>query len=263
MTKNPFQNQVVIITGASSGIGEELALQLASQGARLVLAARRTDLLEKVAGFCRETGAEALAVPTDVSDELQCKRLIDTTIAHFGRIDMLINNAGFSIVSRFDELSDLAGYEEMMAANYLGSLYCTWYALPALKESRGRIVGISSATGKLGAPTRSGYSATKQAMAGFFDALRVELLEDDVSVTMIYPGFVATRGRVPGGIVMPVDACARQILRTAAARRRELVMTPLIKTAVALKTLFPALLDRIMARLLLQDTEFRQRGEPE
>ncbi|MBN1266286.1 MAG: SDR family oxidoreductase [Anaerolineales bacterium] len=262
MKSEPFSNQVVIITGASSGIGEEMALQLAAQHARLVLAARRSDLLENVAARCRETGAEVLVLPTDVSDPAQCKQLIEQTLTHFGRIDTLINNAGFSIICPFDELTDLTGYEQMMAVNYLGSLYCTYHALPALKQSRGRIVAIASAAGKLGVPTRSGYSASKQAMAGFFDALRIELTGAGVSVTIIYPGFVATRGRVPGGMVMLVETCARQILRAVTRRRRELVMTPLIKTAVALKTIFPALLDRVLARLLLRDSKLRRQGNP-
>jgi len=262
MNRGVFQDQVVIITGASSGIGEELACQVAAQGSRLVLAARRKELLEAVAARCRAGGAQVIVVPTDVSVEEQCRELIGRALAAYGRIDMLINNAGFSVISGFAELETLDSLEEMMAVNYLGSVYCTSHALPALRESRGRIVGISSATGKLGVPTRSGYSASKQAMAGFFDALRVELLADGVSVTMIYPGFVATRGRTAGSLVMPVDQCARQILRASAARRRELVTPLLIRIAVLLKSILPGLLDHLLARLLLRDSALRRQGNP-
>jgi NAD(P)-dependent dehydrogenase (short-subunit alcohol dehydrogenase family) len=193
-----FKDAVVIITGASSGIGKELALQLAEQGAQLVLAARSADLLEQVADECRAKGAAAaaeavaVAVPTDVTEIEQCRKLVGQAVANYGRIDMLVNNAGTTMWARLEEVKDLSIYEKIMRANYLGSVYCTYFALPYLKQSRGRIVGISSLTGKAGVPTRSGYAASKHAMAGFFDSLRIELAGSGVSVTMAYPGFVAT-----------------------------------------------------------------------
>lgn len=169
----PFRDNVVVITGASDGIGREMALQLAGQGAWLALAARDAQKLEAVAAECRARGGRALAVPTDVGDQAQCRALVDRTLAEFGRVDTLVNNAGVSMWARFDQVTELAPFETMMRVNYLGSVYCTHAALPHLKRTRGRIVGVSSLTGRAGVPTRSGYAASKHAMAGFFDSLRI------------------------------------------------------------------------------------------
>jgi NAD(P)-dependent dehydrogenase (short-subunit alcohol dehydrogenase family) len=233
VSKPVFHEAVVIITGASSGIGKELACQLAGQGAKLVLAARNVELLEQTAAECQALGAEAVAVPTDVSDPEQCRGLVAQAVERFGRIDMLVNNAGISMWARVEEVEDLSIYEKILRTNVLGSVYCTYFALPHLKQSRGRIVGVSSLAGKAGVPTRSGYAASKHAMAGFFDSLRVELMGSGVTVTLVYPGFVATGvqarafgpdgkplGRLPIRIeeVMPTAECARIILRAAARR---------------------------------------------
>jgi len=260
MTAAPFRDSVVVITGASDGIGREVALQLADQGAWLALAARDGEKLEAAAAECRARGARAIVVPTDVAEREQCRRLVERTVEEFGRLDTLVNNAGVSMWARFDEVTDLEPFERMIRVNYLGAVYCTHYALPHLKRSRGRIVGVSSLTGKTGVPTRSGYAASKHAMAGFFDTLRIELADDGVAVTMVYPGFVSTgiRRRAYGGDgkplgaspvreaeVMTVDECARQIVRAAAGRRRELVMTLRGKIGGYLKLVAPRLVDRI------------------
>jgi short-subunit dehydrogenase len=184
MIKASFRENVVVITGASSGIGRELAFQLADQGAWLSLAARNAERLDAAAAQSRERGGKALIVPTDVSQQSQCRNLIERTVAEYHRIDTLINNAGITMWARFEEIQDLSLLEWIMQVNYLGSLYCTYYALPYLKHTRGRIVGVSSLTGKTGVPTRSGYAASKHAMAGFFDSLRIELADDGVSVTI-------------------------------------------------------------------------------
>jgi short-subunit dehydrogenase len=251
---------VVIITGASSGIGRELALQLAKAGARLALAARRKEILDQVAEECRRLGGEAAVFPTDVQDLEQCRALAAGTVSCYGRIDMLINNAGISMWSNFEDVQDLSIFDKIMRVNYLGSVYCTHAALPYLKESRGRIVAISSLTGKAGVPTRSGYAASKHAMAGFFDSLRIELEGSEVSVTVVYPGFVATGvqaralgpdgkaiGRLPIRIdeVMPTAKCAAIILGCASRRQREEVMTLRGKVGQWLKLILPRLVDRI------------------
>lgn len=263
MTDNAFRENVVIITGGSSGIGREVAYQLAAQGASIVLAARDPVLLETVAEECRRRGARAIAVPTDVSVESQCRALVERAIAEYGRIDTLINNAGIGMHARFDELETIEPLERIMRINYFGSVYCTHYALPHLKQSRGRIVAVSSLAGKTGVPKRSAYAASKHAMAGFFDSLRLELASEGVSVTVIYPGFVATEigtravgagGRTLGkrpvrdSAVMPADECARQIIAAAAARRRELVMTLQGKIGQWIKLAAPAIVDRLILR---------------
>ena len=122
-------------------------------------------------------------------------RSIRRTVEHYARLDMLVNNAGMTMHANFEDVRDPGIFEKLMRVNYLGSVYCTYYALPYLKHTEGRIIGISSLTGKTGVPTRSGYAASKHAMAGFFDSLRIEAAPSRVSVTMIYPGFVATAVR--------------------------------------------------------------------
>ncbi len=264
-SRSPFRDNVVILTGASRGIGREMALQLADQGAWLALAAREAGALQEVAAECVRRGARAVAIPTDVGEEAQCAALVARAVEEFGRVDTLINNAGIGMWARFDEVRDLSIFERIMRVNYLGSVYCTWHALPHLKRTRGRIVGVSSLTGKTGVPTRSGYGASKHAMAGLFDSLRIELMETGVTVTMAYPGFVATEIRerafgpdgkplgtspVREAEVMAAGTCARLILEAAAKRRRELVMTRRGKLGMWLKMVAPGLVDRIARRAI-------------
>jgi len=263
MKSDPFDGAVAIVTGASAGIGLEIARQLAQRGASLVLAAREPTLLDSAAHACRQLGAQAIAVPTDVSKRDQCGRLIEAAVEEFGRIDTLVNNAGISMHARFDELGDLDAVDRITGINYLGSVYCTFYALPYLKKTSGRIVAVSSLAGRNGVPTRTIYSATKHAMAGFFDSLRIELRRDGVSVTVVYPGFVATdiaeRAIGPNGQplgtrpvsnrdVMSAEECARLTLEAVAARRREVVMTGRARIGMLLKAFAPGIVDDMADR---------------
>lgn len=265
MSLEEFRGLSVVLTGASTGIGRAMALELARHGARQVLAARSPESLEQVAARCRELGGEAEAVPTDVAEEEQCRALVERVVDVYGGLDVLINNAGRTMWSRFDELETLRPLEQLMQVNYFGSLYCTYHALPHLKRSRGRLVGVSSLTGKTGVPTRSGYAATKHAMAGFFDSLRIELADTGVSVTMTYPDFVATETRrnafgsdgeqlgespVQEGKVMTAERCGHLILQAAAQRRRELIPSLRGRLGLWLKVLSPALVDRIAQRAI-------------
>lgn len=260
-----FTDKVVIITGASDGIGAELARQLATQRPRLVLAARRLAELEAIAEECRRIGAECLTLRTDVAEQAECVALIEATIARFGRIDVLVANAGVSGHARLDAVTDLAWYERMMQVNLFGTLWCCHAALPHLKASRGLIVGVSSLAGKIGVPGRTAYCASKFAMAGLLEALRAELVDDGVGVTIVYPGVVATRIRYHGfgadgapagksGLdehgMMPVETCARQMIDAMTARRRELVMTAKGRLGLWLKLIAPGVVDR-MARAAL------------
>jgi short-subunit dehydrogenase len=260
-----FKDNVVVITGASSGIGREVAMQLAAQGAKLSLAARDAARLEQVAAECRQRGGQALVVKTDVSIEAECRALIDQTIAEYGRLDTLINNAGISMWARFDQLQDLSVLEQVMRVNYLGAAYCTYHALAYLKQTKGRLVAVSSLAGKNGIPTRSGYAASKHAMAGFFDSLRIELADNGVSVTVIYPGFVTSEIRerafgtdgkplknspVREAEVMTPQECAGLIISAMTKRRREEVMTLRGKLGLWLKLIAPGLVDRIAKRAI-------------
>lgn len=267
MSSTPFQDNVVIITGASSGIGRELALQLAEQGALLSLAARNKEQLDAVANLCRQRGGEALVVPTDVTEQSQCQKLIEQTVAEYGRIDTLINNAGMTMWAHLDELQYVTCLEQIMQVNYFGSVYCTYHALPHLKKSQGRIVGVSSLAGKTGVPARTGYAASKHAMAGFFDSLRIELQDEGVSVTVVYPGFVVTEAHrralgpdcqplrvspLQESKVMAVETCARIIIKAAAKRKRQEVMTLRGKIGLWLKLISPGIPDRIAKRAIDQ-----------
>jgi short-subunit dehydrogenase len=256
-----FQNSV-IVTGASLGIGRHLALQLAEKGAWLVLAARNNVELERVAGLCRDRGGEAIAVPTDVSDSSQCKTLIERGIEEYGRIDILINNAGIGMRARFDELPNLSVMETVMQVNFWGSVYCTHYALQHLLATKGRIVTIISGGGVFATPGACGYGASKHALVGFFNTLRVELAKNGVNVTLFYPDWVETgiSARAPGadgtpygkiisherGAMSP-ETCARLILKAAAKRKRE-AMSPRIKLGRILSPILPGIVDRIVVK---------------
>ncbi|MGZ5181264.1 MAG: SDR family oxidoreductase [Ramlibacter sp.] len=251
--------KIHVITGASDGIGAELARQIARRDrgeAALVLAARGRDKLADVAAQCEALGAAAIAVPTDVSREADCRALVDTAVQQFGGLDCLVNNAGVSAHALFEDVSadDLHWYQELMAINFWGSVWCTHAALPHLKAVRGQIVAVSSLAGLVGVPGRTAYSATKFAMGGFFEALRTELKPAGVAVTLAYPGVVATeirrhgwnaRGQEAGrsGLkedhAMPVEECARLILEGMEDRRREVVMTTRGKLGRFLKLLAP------------------------
>ena len=263
-----FSGKVLAITGASEGIGAELARQVAGKYVWLALAARNLDKLERVAEECRARGAEAVAIRCDVGVESDCRSFIDTALRKFDSLDILVNNAGVSGHARFEEVTDFGWYETLMRVNYLGSLYCTRHALPHLKKRRGLVVGISSLAGKVGIPGRTAYSPTKAAQALFLEALRLELLGSGVDVTVVYPGVVATdirrHGYGPDGgpagksglredKAMPVEKCARLIAEAMHARRRELVMTLPGKLGLWLRLVAPGLVDRMILNALKKD----------
>ena len=262
--------QVIVITGASEGIGAELARQLAKREKSrlaLVLAARNLDKLEEVASTCRQHGTQVLVQRTDVGVELDCRALIEAAVQAFGRIDSLINNAGMSAQALLQDVSDLGWYEQLMRINHWGSVWCTHAALPHLKASRGRIVAVSSLAGLVGVPGRTAYSSTKFAMTGFFESLRVELALAGVSVTIAYPGVVATEirrhgfdanGRPAGrsgldeASAMSVEECARLIIEGMDRRRRDVVMTAKGKLGRWIKLIAPAMVDRLALAALSQ-----------
>jgi short-subunit dehydrogenase len=267
MKVDAFHDQVVIVTGASAGIGKSLALLLASQCAKVVIAARRADRLEQIVEQCHIFCGEVIAVPTDVADEAQCKALIDKTVATYGRLDMLINNAGLAASALFDEFPDLCLFKRTIDVNFYGAVYCTYYALPYLKQSKGRIVAISSLGGKAAIPYNTPYCASKYALHGFYDSLRMELYQHGVSCTVVCPSWVATEfhesqlnkdgvPRGPRGRVyytkrtMTSDQCAKLVLNAAEKRRREVLMGP-GNLAVWLKVIAPGFLDWFAVKIFL------------
>lgn len=257
----PYRGKVVILTGASSGIGRALALALSRQGPRLVLAARDAARLAEVAKQC--AGAETLVVPTDVSSPADCQRLVSRAIERFSGLDVLVNNAGRGQIARFEEVEDLSVYEDLMRVNYLGCVHLTHHALPHLIRSRGQIVAVASLTGLTGVPTRTAYAASKHAVFGFFDSLRIELLGTGVDVTLVAPDFVATeihlravgpdgrplgRSQMQESRVMTADRCAELILGAMERRERLLVMSWRGRLGRLLRIFAPGLIDRVALR---------------
>ncbi len=268
-----FREKAIIVTGASSGIGRALALRLAAEGAHLALAARCAERLEALAIECRQRGGQGLAIPTDVAEEAQCRRLIEKTCEEYGQIDMLVNDAGMAVGSALADLPDLKLFKQVLDVNFLGAVYCTYYALPHLKGTRGRLVNISSLGGKLAVPFNTSYCASKFAMMGFSDALRMELAEAGVSVTVVCPYWVVTefherfldkdgqpagpRGRATyTKKMMTADQCAQVILRAARRRQREVVMAQ-GALAVWLKLIAPGLVDRLTVEAFLAPAQRR------
>jgi short-subunit dehydrogenase len=189
--KNIFKDKVVIVTGASSGIGEAIAREFARNGSKVVLAARSDAKLSLIADEIIASGGDAIFIKTDVSIEEDCKRLIDKTLEKYGGIDILINNAGVSMRASFID-ADLKVLHSLMNVNFWGTVYCTRYALPFLIKQKGSLVGVSSVAGFHGLPGRTGYSASKFAMHGFLETIRIENLKKGLHVMIIAPGFTAT-----------------------------------------------------------------------
>jgi short-subunit dehydrogenase len=255
--KHDFKDNVVVLTGASMGLGEQLAYQLADQGALLVLAARSANLLESVAEQCRKRGGQAVTVAADLMDEAQCKQVIERAVESFGRIDTLIYNAGRGWPGRFETLPNLDNLKNEITLNYLGLAHCTYYALPHLKRSRGRLIGVCSYGGLVAFPGTIGYNSSKHAMRGFLNTLRIELHGTGVSVTTAFIGALKgrrleeTMGKNANTIPTMSEAqCAAIIIRAGGRRSRQVITTLEGKVVTLLYQFIPALLDRQFVRLL-------------
>jgi NAD(P)-dependent dehydrogenase (short-subunit alcohol dehydrogenase family) len=235
MKTHPLSDKVALITGGSSGIGRATALRLAGFGSKIVVAARNPDALEQVVQETAGRGAEALAVPTDVTEAGQCQRAVESAVARFGRLDILLCSAGLSLRGYFAG-SDLPTLERVMRVNFIGTLYATHFALPYIKQTRGSLVALSSLTGLRGVPSYAVYGASKFAIQGLYDSLRLELRPDGVHVGVVAPGFVATplRERVlapdghpwptpppPPFRIWPVEKCVDRIVRLLIKRRAQ------------------------------------------
>ncbi len=264
-----MHNKVVIITGASSGIGLACAREFASKGASVILSARNASALDKLSQEIVSKGFDSFPFKTDVTHEGDCKALIEATVKKYGRIDVLINNAGLSMRALFSEVN-LSVLKKLMDVNFWGSVYCTKYALPYLLISKGSIAGISSIAGIHGLPGRTGYSAAKFAMHGFLEALRIENLQNDLHVLIAAPGFTASNIRksalVADGAeqgdsprteekMMTAEEVAKHIYRAIIKRKRSLVLTRQGKSTIFLKKIAPGLLDKLVYKHLVKEPD--------
>lgn len=267
--KRYLNGKVVVITGASSGIGEAMAREYSKMGAKVVLGARREEELKRVAHDIEAAGGEVAYAACDVVSEEECKRLIDTAIDNFGGIDVLICNAGLSMRALFDEC-DLKVLHRLMDVNFWGTVNCTKYALPWLQKSKGSLVGISSVAGIHGLPGRTGYSASKYAMTGFLDTIRVENLKKGLHVMTACPGFTASnvrfsaltadgtqQGETPRNEakMMTPEQVAHIVARGIHRRKRLCLMEWEGRGTHLLKKFFPALVDRLFYAAMAKEPD--------
>ena len=264
-----LKDKVVIITGATSGIGRACAEVFGKEGARVVLTGRNADRMNEISGHLTELKIEHLALILDAAGEADNKKLVDETIARFGTIDILINNAGISMRALFHDL-ELDTFKKVMDINFYGSVYATKYALPHLLKSKGSIVAVSSINGHRGTPGRSAYTASKYAMEGFFESLRTEVMHIGVHVLVVSPGFTGTNIRnaalnkdgVPQGEsprdeakMMTAEQVARAILKGIKNRKRDLVLTFFGRLVVFLNKWLPGWMDEMAYREMAKEKD--------
>lgn len=267
--KNTLRNKTVVITGASSGIGEAMARVYAAQGARVVLGARSAEKLEQLAAAIREAGGQAAWCAVDVTDPTQCKALVDTAVQAFGGIDVLICNAGISMRALFDDV-ELSVLHRLMDVNFWGTVNCCKYALPYVQASHGSIVGVSSVAGLHGLPGRTGYSASKYAMTGFLETLRIENLKKGLHVMIACPGFTASnvrfsaltadgsqQGETPRNEakMMTPEEVARIVARGIRRRKRLCLMEIEGRATHFVKKFAPAFLDRMFYMVMAREPD--------
>lgn len=264
-----FKDKVVIVTGATSGIGEACAFTFGKQGAKVVITGRNQEKLDLSSKWLKSQGIEVLAILADASSEAGNKLIAEKTLSVFGRIDILINNAGISMRALFQEI-DLEVFRKVMDTNFWGTVYATKFCLPAILESQGSIIGVSSINGYRGTPARTAYTASKYAMNGFFESLRTEVMKQGVHVMVVAPGFTASNirnsaltahGEVQGesprdeGKMMTSEQVAEEILKATIKRKRDLVLTAQGKLAVFFNKWAPKFMDGVVYREMAKEKD--------
>jgi short-subunit dehydrogenase len=265
-----FQNKVIVITGGSEGIGKALIEALIPLGAKIATCARNHDKLYQLQ--MNYAGTMLHAVACDVSKEQDCKRFIESTIKTFGGIDILINNAGISMRALVKDV-DTEVMRKVMDINFFGAVYCTKFALPSITERKGTIVGISSIAGYRGLPGRSAYSASKFALQGWLEALRIELLDSEVNVMWVSPNFVTSNIRnaaldsegkaqkenpMDESKLMSAEECAQHTIDAIEKRKRSLILTFTGKRTVLLNRFFPSLTDKLIHKFYFDKGELKK-----
>lgn len=254
-----FKDKVIIITGASSGIGLATARLFAGMGAKLSLAARSIDRLESLASELTDDRSRILCIKTDVSVEEDCRRLIEETVRRFGKIDILINNAGISMRAPFLDVN-LEVIKKLMDVNFWGTVYCTKYALPEILKTKGSIAGVISTAGYVAIPGRTGYVTSKYAIRGFLETLRIEHLNDGINILVFAPGYTASNVRNAAlladgspqgyspkdeGKLMSAEKVAEKLAYGLYRRKKEMILTALGYWDIWLYRRFPRLMDRV------------------
>jgi short-subunit dehydrogenase len=263
-----FQNKVAIVTGASSGIGKEIAKRLVKKNAIVILAARNKKKLEKVIYEIKNEGGMAVSFPTDVTNEKECEKLIDGAVKAFGHIDILVNNAGISMRANFAD-TDLSVLKRVMDTNFWGTVYCTKYALPYILKQKGKIIGISSICGITPLPGRTGYAASKHAMDGFLESLRLENLENNLHVMLVHPGFTASNIRnvalnkdgfpqietpLNEDKLMPAERVAKEVLIGIVQRKSNITLTREGKLITWIYKRMPGVAEKLIYREMIKET---------
>ena len=264
-----FRHKVVVITGASSGIGKATAIELARRGAKVTLGARREDKLMEVVRIIEENGGIAIYCVMDVTDEMLCQKLIHTALDHFGALDMLVCNAGISMRANFNEVNMSVLYR-LMNVNFWGVVYCVKYALPHLIRSKGSLVGISSIAAVHGLPGRTGYSASKFAMTGFLETVRIENLKNKLHVMIAMPGFTATNIRYTAltadgteqgitprneGKMMSAETAAKHIVQGIRRKKHYLILDMEGKLISLIKKFTTSSLDKAFYRAMAKEPD--------
>ncbi|MCS6967571.1 MAG: SDR family oxidoreductase [Cytophagales bacterium] len=262
-----MKGKVVIITGASSGIGKALAQVFGRNGSDLVITGRNKEALEETAEHLRQQGIRVVAVQADVTRPADNERMARAALEAFGKIDVLINNAGISMRALFEEV-DLEVVKKVMDINFYGALYATKVCLPYIIASKGSVVGISSIAGYRGLPGRTGYSASKFALQGFLEVLRTEMIPHGVHVLTACPGFTTsnirarslTKDGTPQGEsprdeskMMSAEECAEHIYKAVVKRKKILILTTLGKFTVFMNKWFPTLMDKIVIKYMAKE----------
>lgn len=265
---NYYINKVIVVTGASSGIGLASARFFASQGAKIVMSARSLEKME-AERQAMPNPENVMCVKTDVSNEEDCRNLIERAVEKFGRIDILVNNAGISMRALFKDL-DLKVIKSLMDTNFWGTVYCTKYALPYLLKTKGTVVGVISTAGYVGLPARTGYSASKFAIRGFLETLRVEHLYDGLHVMVFAPGFTASnirnvaltadgspQGNTPRKEekMMTAERVARMMARGIRRGKRQMVLTPLGKATWIVSLIFPGFFQKMDFKVMAKEPD--------
>jgi short-subunit dehydrogenase len=255
--KNIFKDKVVIVTGSSSGIGKAIAWEFARNGSKVILAARSEDKLSKIINEITAAGCEASYIKTDVSIETDCRRMVEFAIERYGTLNILINNAGISMRALFEDV-DLSVLHRLMNINFWGTVYCTKYALPFLLSNKGSLVGISSVAGFHGLPGRTGYSASKFAIHGLLETIRIENLKKGLHVMIIAPGFTSTeirkhaltangseQGNSPRNekILMSPEYVAKWVLKGIRKKKRNKLLTWDGKLTALFQRILPTVVD--------------------